>query len=59
MPTLEFFYLLVLFSLESDVMILEGEGGGRGDLKDRNYKVDRMNPLNMSVKCTRSQPRVE
>ena len=49
----------MLFSLESDVMILKGGGGGRGDLKDRNHKVDRMNPLNMSVKCTKSQPRVE
>lgn len=59
MPTLEFFYLIVLFSLKSDVMFLKGGGGGRGGLKDSNYKVERTNPLNMSVQCTKSQPRVE
>lgn len=51
--------MLVLFSLKSDVMFLKGGGADRGDLKDRNYKVDRMNPLNMSLQCTKSQPRVE
>ena len=59
MSTLEFFYLLMLFSLKSDVIFLKGGGGGRRDLKDSNYKVERMNPLNMSVQCTKSQPRVE
>lgn len=59
MPTLEFFYLLMLFSLRSDVMFLKGGGGGRRNLKDSNYKVERMNPLNMSVQCTKSQPRVK